>query len=156
MHLAQGVDQFDNRIGSHTSRRTGKNKLQRAKGTGFIVLQSGRRRPESLSVFRTVAAGESDFFLFGELNRQFAVDPVLYIEEGIIQHRLGCLRVSVDFTHERFNLTEFRRISSRTGIGFTDPAGSGAAKVNQFFIVGTANSDSCGLPGASLLHLSED
>lgn len=41
VHLAQGVDQFDNRIGSHTSRRTGKNVLQRAKGTGFIVLQSG-------------------------------------------------------------------------------------------------------------------
>ena len=71
---------------------------------GFI---RGFIRQEPFRLLGTIAGGKGNFFLFSKFGRQLAVDPGLHVEEGIIQHFLSGLRVTVDFPHERFNQAQF-------------------------------------------------
>ena len=119
--------------------------LESTKCTSLVRIKRGGVCQKTFRLLRPVTAGKGDFFLLCKLNCQFAVDPVFDVEKGIIQHGLSRLRVTVNFSHERLNLTEFRRIGFRAGISFTNPAGSRTAEINQFFIVSAADCDGCRL-----------
>ncbi|GDL54663.1 hypothetical protein BvCmsKSNP073_00223 [Escherichia coli] len=107
MRLAQGVNQFNDRIGSHARSRTGSDVLKFAKRTGLVIFIGGLISQKTFWFFAAVATGKGNFFLFGKFQRQLTVDPVFHIEESVIEHFLGGLRVAVDFPHKGFNQPQF-------------------------------------------------
>ena len=75
--------------------------------TNLIGFIGGFIRQEPFWLLGAITGGKGNFFLFSKFGRQLAVEPGLHVEEGIIQHFLGGLRVTVDFPHERFNQSQF-------------------------------------------------
>src|SRR5690606_38946900 len=87
MHFTQRVDQFDDRISRYARCSARENVLESTKCTSLVRIKRGSVCQKTFRLLRPVPAGKGDFFLLCKLNCQFAVDPVLNVEESIIQHR---------------------------------------------------------------------
>ena len=112
--------------------------LQRSEGARVIRRGRGGGGEEAPGLVGARTADEGRPLGAGEFQRDFAGEPVLQIEAGIVEHRLAGRRIGIEFARRRRDLGKFGRVGLGPCGGFADPAAGGPAGGHQLAIARAA------------------
>ena len=118
--------------------RAGAQILQRPEGARAISGRRYRNGEEAPGLVGARTADEGSPLGAGEFQRDFAGEPVLEIEAGIVEHRLAGRRIGIEVARGRGDLGKFGRVGLGPCGGFANPAAGGAAGGHQLAIARAA------------------